>query len=89
MKETRIRGAYCLACGKTIDAASSVGGDFEPDVGDFTICFYCGHIMIFRERGGRLGLDNPNAKEGRQIAGDPRILAVQRARQAIVNEKVN
>ena len=73
----------CLGCGKFVDAATGVFGARTPESGDVTVCLYCGHLMVFREFRGRLQLDNPTDKEIHAIAGDKRILAVQRTRGKI------
>jgi len=73
----------CLGCGKFVDAATGVFGATTPEPGDVTVCLYCGHLMVFREFRGRLQLDNPTDKEIHAIAGDKRILAVQRTRGKI------
>jgi DNA-directed RNA polymerase subunit RPC12/RpoP len=74
----------CLGCGKMVDAATGVFGADRPEAGDTTVCLYCGHIHVFRAGANGLRLDNPNAKEIREIAGDKRILAVQRARGKVM-----
>jgi hypothetical protein len=90
MRETRVPGARCLYCGTQLDAASSMFGDHKPSPGDATICLYCGHIMVFRKRGRKRVLDNPNREEARRIAGDPRILRLQQARaQVMMKGKAN
>ena len=48
-----------------------------PKPGDFTICLACGHLMGFRED---LTLRDLTSIEMLKVAGDKRILAVQRAR---------
>lgn len=66
---------HCLNCGKLIDGATSVDGDYLPDAGDATICIYCGHLMVFD-----LTVRKPNDAELEELAGDKRILAIQKAR---------
>ena len=80
MKTTHIPNICCLACGEPADAASSVDGERVPEPGDFTVCLYCGHIMVFYKQDGQLRLGNLTAEECRKVAGDKRILAIQRAR---------
>jgi hypothetical protein len=70
----------CLGCGKSIDSATGIFGAGRPEAGDVTICLYCGHIHVYREDATGLRLDNPNTEEANCIAGDKRILAIQRAR---------
>jgi hypothetical protein len=84
MKETFIPNATCLACNARIDAATSFYGDHAPESGDVTICFYCGHIMIFREG---MRLDNLNKEEAYKIAGDRQILRVQHMRGEIIKKR--
>jgi hypothetical protein len=52
----------------------------EPTDGDITICMKCGHIMVFEDNRPR----NPTNAEMRIIAGNRRIIAVQKARGKIV-----
>jgi hypothetical protein len=72
----------CVDCGKRLDGAAGVDTDDAPDPGDFTVCAYCGNIMVYDDD---LSLRRPNAAEAREIAGDKRILALQRARKAAGN----
>ena len=72
----------CLSCGEISDATTSLYGEHAPSAGDVTICLLCGHIMIYREG---LRLDNPNAEEMHAIAGDPRLLAAQKARGSVMD----
>jgi hypothetical protein len=54
-----------------------------PSDGDLTVCFDCGHIMVFA--GGRLR--NPTDAEMYDIAGDPRIVKLQRVRGRVMEQK--
>jgi len=69
----------CINCGKLLDGVSAVGDDVSgrPEPGDFSICIECGTIMVF---GDDLQLRAPNKEEAHAIAGDQRVLAIQRAR---------
>jgi len=75
----------CRGCSKPIDAATGVFTEKEvrPKPGDVTVCLYCGHLMVYREG---LVLDDPSAEEMYQIAGDERILAIQRARGKVMKK---
>jgi hypothetical protein len=75
--DRHIPKSACTNCGKVLDGATCVGTDAAPDPGDATICINCGHLMVFDAA---LGLRELTAEEIRQMAGDERILAVQRAR---------
>jgi hypothetical protein len=68
-----------------MDGASGivVEEDTAPDPGDVTVCIYCGHIMAYDDD---LGLRELTPVEQLNIAGDERILAIQRAR-AIAEER--
>jgi len=75
---------HCPNCHKYLDAAtciSSQGAAPEPD--DITICAYCGHLMAFDDT---LRLRQLTSTEIYAVAGDPLILAAQRARSKI-NER--
>jgi hypothetical protein len=68
----------CLGCGGKIDGATHVGEeDTTPDPGSVVVCIYCGHIMAYDEG---LKLRELTLEEQLDVAGDPRILAIQRAR---------
>ena len=67
----------CLNCGKLLDGASSVQvgkRDPSPRPGDFTVCAYCQHIMVFDDA---LHYRNPTFVELADIAHDPRVLAIK------------
>jgi DNA-directed RNA polymerase subunit RPC12/RpoP len=74
----------CIDCGKLVDGACGLDTDNLPDVGDFTVCIYCGSIMVFAED---LTLRRPTAAEMVEIVGDKRILAIQRVRGDLTNEQ--
>jgi Zn ribbon nucleic-acid-binding protein len=74
-----IKGSECPSCKKMLDGASAIDDDCEPSPGNVTICIYCGHIMAFADD---LSFRELNDEEIRAVAGDKRILAVQRAREA-------
>jgi hypothetical protein len=67
----------CLACGKRLDRATSVDGNHQPEMGDVTICIGCGHLMGFDDD---LRLRELTDTEMVKVAGDRRIIAIQRAR---------
>jgi hypothetical protein len=68
----------CLGCGKRMDGASAVDHRGAPAPGHFTICMGCGHLMAFA---GDMRLRDLTDAEMIEIAGDPRVIAVQRARR--------
>jgi len=67
----------CTNCGTILDAATSVGDHGIPSEGDVTICIKCGHIMAFDSD---LALRDLTGEEIVEFAGDPRIIAIQKAR---------
>jgi len=73
-----ISASACLACHRLLDAATSIEDNDRPKPGDVTVCWDCGHIMFFADD---LSLRNPTDQEMYYIAGDKRILAVQRLRR--------
>lgn len=78
-KDRHMPPAACLGCGRRMDGATGVvvGEDTAPDPDDITVCIYCGHIQVYDED---LKLRELTPVEQLYIAGDPRILAIQRAR---------
>jgi hypothetical protein len=58
----------CLNCGHELNAASNTTGDAQPEPGDITICFYCGHLMEFDAD---LRLVKPSDATLSEIAGVP------------------
>lgn len=50
----------CPGCRKVVNRATSVPEKVEPHPGDFSICFYCGEVLIFREIG---SVERPTAAE--------------------------
>jgi len=37
----------CLKCDAVLDANTHLEEDIEPKDGDFSVCLYCGEIMVF------------------------------------------
>jgi len=56
----------CPTCNKPLDASSQVGDDpsQSPCPGDYTVCLYCGSLLIFRED---LHLEKPTKKEYEKV----------------------
>jgi hypothetical protein len=78
--DTHVPKCRCTNCNKLVDGATSVGSDAVPEPGDFTVCLYCGHIMAFSKK---RRLRNLTGKEIIEVAGDERIILIQKARQAM------
>jgi hypothetical protein len=83
-RDVHIKPSACTNCGKMLDGATAVketdskrARKVMPDPGSITICLACGHLMVF---GDDLLLRDPTPEEIVQVAGDRRILAIQRAR---------
>lgn len=74
----RVQQSECLNCKRALDAATAVFGEHRPTPGDYTICVYCGHLMVFAEQ---LALREPTHDEMIAMAGNREILAMQRARK--------
>jgi hypothetical protein len=73
----RMESSPCTNCGKLCDAAAYAGaGEATPSPGDFTICFYCGHLMLFDDR---LHLRDPTDAEVVEAAGHSDVNAAYRA----------
>lgn len=75
--DTRVPNARCTNCGKLVDGAMCVGNNAVPEPGAITVCMPCGHVMAFDEG---LALRELTDEEIVKVAGDPRLLAIQRAR---------
>jgi hypothetical protein len=67
----------CLSCGKLFNMASDIDSDNEPSPDDITICLGCGHLMAFTDD---MTVRELTSEEMHEVAGDPYILAMQRAR---------
>ena len=80
MKTTRTPASRCSSCGTVNDAATSVEGDKTPDEGSITVCLWCGHIMAYDTD---LKLRELTNEEAIAVAGDKRILAIQRGRKSL------
>lgn len=74
----RVPMSECLGCGKRMDGATGVDHRSRPKPGHITICIGCGHLMAFADD---MRLRNLTDAEMYEIAGDPRLIAVQRARK--------
>lgn len=80
----------CLNCGHKLDAATAVDNDdadertLVPRPGALTICIACGHLMAFDLD---MTMRELTSAEMHEMAGDPRILAIQRARAALARKR--
>jgi hypothetical protein len=79
----------CTNCGYVLDGATGVAeddhkGDLVPDPGDFTICVYCGHLMIFTDT---LTMRDLTKDEMIKVAGDKRMIAIQEARARVLRNR--
>lgn len=45
----RLKQCHCPNCNKLIDAVTEVTGDSTPDPGDYTVCAYCLHVLVFND----------------------------------------
>jgi hypothetical protein len=81
---TRMKSCPCTNCGKMQNAATGVNEDCAPSPGDCSICLDCGHLMVFADD---LKLRNPTDAEMHEMAGDSRIVEMQRMRALVVPNK--
>lgn len=79
----RVPESPCRGCGKLLNGAAEAFGRARPHPGNISVCIYCGHLMAFADD---MTLRDLTDEEMHEIAGDPMIIAVQRAR-AKVNEE--
>lgn len=89
-----VKASNCTSCGAIHDAANvvnmhgeiprtrrfSVGDNVMPKPGDFSVCIKCGHVMGWADDG---TLRDLTVVEVYKIAGDPRLIAIQRARSKV------
>ena len=80
----RVPMSECLGCGKRMDGATGVDHRSRPQPGNITVCIGCGHIMAFADD---MRMRNLTDEEMHDIAGDPRLIAVQRARKLAADLK--
>jgi Zn ribbon nucleic-acid-binding protein len=86
-KSARVPKSKCLACGVRMDRATNMfDGHWKPSPGDFTICLKCGHLMIFADD---LRVRELTTAQIVQVAGDKRVLLLQRVRAEVMKEKSN
>jgi len=80
-KPNLVAPSPCPGCGEILNGASFVGegADASPNPGDITVCIGCGEIIAFADD---LTLRGLTDEEMIEIAADPDILAIQRARAA-------
>lgn len=80
-RDTRLEPAACLYCGVELDGATGIGHKRKPRPGAITICMKCGHIQAFAWD---LTFRELTNSEMCEMAGDERILAIQRARKGVM-----
>jgi hypothetical protein len=76
----------CPYCGTKLDGAFGFENNDVPEPGDASICAYCGGIFIFDQN---LELREPQGNEFNQLAGDRRILKVQKLLAEVKRENKN
>jgi RNase P subunit RPR2 len=84
MKSYRTELQACLDCGTLLDTATSAVHKHKPQPGMITICINCGHIMAFTTG---LKFRKLTDEEIHMVAGDKKILAIQKARAKIQKHK--
>ena len=72
----------CPSCNRIFDRATGIG-QRQPKEGDITICIECGHLMAFNSN---LTVRDLTDEEMHEVAGDPRIIAVQKARWKVLGK---
>jgi hypothetical protein len=83
-KSTRTPECICPACGKVSDTATDPTSDEEPSSGDITICLTCGHLMAFTDE---MTVRELTWEEMHEVAANPDVLAIQKARGEIFKKK--
>jgi len=77
LNTTKVPGARCTNCRRMVRAATNPFDANTPAPGDISVCLHCGHIMVFTAS---LQLRNPTDAEQLDIAGDPRVIAINNTR---------
>ena len=67
--------SYCLCCNKRLDGATAVSDAVLPVEGNFTVCVYCSHLMVFDTE---LKLRQPTDDEIIAAAANPDIIRAMR-----------
>ena len=67
----------CLNCGHLLSASGTIqdGVSAAPHEGDYTVCLYCSHLMVYRDD---LSVRNLTSAEIIEAAGDKDILEVMK-----------
>jgi hypothetical protein len=74
MKETVIPEYHCPACGRELNATTDPFSDYTPKPGNYTICIYCTHIMIF---GKDLSVRELTKEEAAKIKSDHEVMSLR------------
>ncbi len=82
MNVHEITPGICVNCGRLNDMATNVTADELPTEGDATICFHCGHLMVFNAD---LSLRDLTDDEIMKWAGHPDLVAVNNARARLIS----
>lgn len=45
----RLPATTCPTCRETLDGVTSTGSRAQPEPGDYSICVYCGTLLMFTE----------------------------------------
>jgi len=83
-KTIRIPPDACLDCKTPLDAVTDPITNQRPKPGDITICLRCGHVMAF---GKKLRVRPLTDDELIEMAGDPEMIYLQKARAAAMLNK--
>ncbi|MBR0883889.1 hypothetical protein ACVMGC_000967 [Bradyrhizobium barranii subsp. barranii] len=84
-QKCRVRQSACTGCGKHLDGATVIDQKRAvPESGNITLCLYCGHLQAFADD---LSLRELTDAEMHEVAGDERLIAVQRARALMLMER--
>jgi hypothetical protein len=85
-RDVRVPASHCTNCNALLDGGTAVTESISkrtrklmPDPGDFTVCCYCGHLLVYADN---LMVRDPTSEELDFIAGDRRVLAIQKALSA-------
>ncbi|PWT75884.1 MAG: hypothetical protein C5B60_04750 [Chloroflexi bacterium] len=81
MKTMPLPLIICPSCGYHITAGALAFGSNEPNEGDISICLKCGHLSAFDANKRLRPLTDD---EMIAVAGDPRVIQLQKARAKVI-----
>jgi hypothetical protein len=80
---TPVPSVECKGCGHKLNAATDVEQKTTPNPGALSICLWCGYLAIFADD---MSLRDLTDQEMHEVAGDKRILEIQKRRAQVMKK---